>query len=91
MHGTTIDFAQGMVTWAGECLATHCRIGHEQACRVKLADELVIPAGMGTLVPGLASRPLATGDQLMEPPGTNLSRLARPLSKAKEDPCPWKS
>ena len=60
MHGMAIDFAQETVSWAGE------RLAYEQACRVQLAEDIVIPAGMRTLVPGIATKPLATGNWVME-------------------------
>ena len=66
MHAMAIDFTQGMVTWAREHLATRCRRGHEQACRVKFVEDVIIPAGGRTLVPGLASQPLAINDWIRE-------------------------
>ena len=74
-HGMAIDFAQGMAAWGGEQLATQCRMGYEQVCRVQLVVDVVIPAGTRTLVPSVATKHLVMGDWIIEPPDEDPRQL----------------
>ena len=51
-HGMAIDFAQGMVNWAGEHLATHCRQGPKRGCWLKISEDILAVKRM--LNPGMA-------------------------------------
>ena len=56
----------GLRTWAGKQVATHCKRGYERPCRVQLEDDVIILASTRTLVPGVATKPLAMKDWIME-------------------------
>ena len=66
-HKVVVDFSQHQVTIEGEVHSACCRQGQQRACRVTVAENIVLPAGTRTIVPARAKKPLADGDWIIEP------------------------
>ena len=90
--GLAIDFATQSITWGGRPVESHSRHITEQANRVMVAEDVVIPAGTRTVVPGMSTRPLATGDYMMEPleksPGDQPLLVGRVLVRGRGNSVP---
>ena len=81
-HGVVVlNFDGETVTWGDEPVAAQCRLGKEKACRIQVAENVVIPAGSRTIIKGRASKPLVPGDWLIEPLQT--FKTERPVLTAR--------
>ena len=91
-HGLVINFGTKEVTWQGECVPSISRRIITQACRIRLAEDVTIPAGTRTLVPGTANKPLDSAQYVIEPlqktPGGQPVMTGRTLVQGRGRPVP---
>lgn len=66
-HGAAIDFGSKKITFQGEKMDAQCQLTRDRACRVSIAEGVVVPAGTRRILQARATKPLATGSWLVEP------------------------
>ena len=91
-HGLVIDFGTKEVMWEGEPVPSISRRIQTQACRIRLTEDVVIPAGTRTLVPATANKPLDPAQYLIEPlqrtPGGQPVLTGRTIVQGRGHPVP---
>ena len=84
-HGITINFATQQILCDGENIAAQVREGTDRACRVFVAEPLLIPARSRTIVEAKTTKPLVSGNWLVEPlnhtPGNQPVIVAKTLAR----------
>ena len=66
-HEVSLDFARKTVSFHGEKFQAQCHHTKEQACRIHVKENVMIPAGSRRIIEATASHPLATGSWMVEP------------------------